>query len=72
LLTALAGSVAMLCQGRQFKSPTPILSPKIEWHIPDEKMTDFLQISPESEIGFWKGIEFSKWFFGSVEQVAVS
>jgi hypothetical protein len=60
----------MLCQGRQFKSPT--LSPKIERHIPDEKMTDFLQISPESEIGFWKGIEFSKWFFGSVEQVAVS
>jgi hypothetical protein len=50
----------------------PDCDPKIEQHIPDEIMTDFLQISPESEIGFWKGIEFSKWFFGSVEQVAVS
>lgn len=25
------------------------------------------QISPESEIGFWKSIEFSKKFFGPVE-----
>ena len=52
---------------------TPIYS-EIIFHMPFSAMItllvflNFFQMSPESEMGWFKRLEFSKHFFGSVEK----